>query len=54
MVRKGLFEGEAFFNSDKGCWEIRGKTRESHNTYSDSGVREVKTKKDCSLEIIAR
>lgn len=28
IIRQGIFEGEAFFNSEKNCWEIRGKTRE--------------------------
>lgn len=54
VTRTGVFEGEAFWNSSSGCWEIKGKTRESSNAYGDSGTREVKTRKDCIFEIITR
>mgnify|MGYP001574364513 CR=1 FL=1 len=54
MTRQGVFEGEAFWNSVSGCWELRGKTKESFNSYGDSGMREVKTRRDCSLEVVVK
>ena len=54
VTRIGEFNGKISFDQGKKCWQVSGSTREPFNIYHDFGVREIRTRSDCTLSVTIR